>query len=383
MIRVLHIIVGLNLGGAELMLKRLIESSLDNSDFQHSVVSLTDAGEVGEQLLALGVEVQALGMRSVLDAPRVLWQLTRRIRKSRADIVQTWMYHANLWGGLAARIAGNQHVIWGIRTTDVKAGASRTTAVISWMCAMLSRWIPRAIVCAAEASRMTHVAVGYDPTRMVVIPNGFDLQRLMATADQRIKLRAQCGFAADEVVIGIVGRFNRAKDHENFVCAAGLLTRQDNRVRFLMVGRDLDAGNTELARWITQTGYAERFVLLGERADVPACLSAMDIFCLSSRTEGFPNGVGEAMAMGLPCVVTDAGDAAMLVADTGIVVPREAPIALSRGLGGVLAMTPDARQQLGLRAKARMYSEFSIERARQRFEDVYSAVLKLSFRTQN
>jgi glycosyltransferase involved in cell wall biosynthesis len=371
---IIHIITGLDIGGAELMLKRLIESHLGDTKYQHRVISLTGIGEVGKQLQALGVEVQALRMHSALNIPRVLWQLVQIIRASRPDVVQTWMYHADLLGGLAARIAGNRNVIWGIRTTEIQSGGSRITSIVRKVCAVLSRRVPYRIVCAAEASRRLHMVLGYDAARMVVIPNGFDLSRLVATPDQRAILRARCGLSGDDVVVGSVGRFHPVKDQENFVRAAGLLAQQHTRVRFLMVGRGLDGQNAELERWIQRTGHPDRFMLLGERMDVPTCLAAMDIFCLSSRTEGFPNVVGEAMAMGLPCVVTDVGDAALLVAATGVVVPKEDPIALAQGLTRVLEMAHGARQQLGQQARARICAEFTIAHARERFEAIYACV---------
>jgi glycosyltransferase involved in cell wall biosynthesis len=206
---------------------------------------------------------------------------------------------------------------------------------------------------------------------MMVVPNGFDVARLAATPEQRAAIRQQCGFGDGTVVVGILGRFHPVKDHQNFVRAAGILAARHPDVRFMMVGRDLDANNRELADWIAQTGFASRFVLLGERRDVPACLSAMDVFCLSSRTEGFPNVVGEAMAMALPCVVTDVGDAAMLVANTGVVVAKENTDALAAGLSRVVDMTPDERIRLGQMAKARIHAEFTMMRARERFEDIY------------
>jgi glycosyltransferase involved in cell wall biosynthesis len=225
----------------------------------------------------------------------------------------------------------------------------------------------------AEASRTAHVVYGYDLTRMVVVPNGFDLS-WTATADQRAILRAQCGFGAIDVVIGSLARFHPVKDPENFVRAACLLAQKHECVRFMMVGRNMDAGNVELARWIAGTGYANRFVLLGERADVPACLKSMDIFCLHSRTEGFPNAVGEAMVMGLPCIVTDVGDAALLVADRSMVVPKEDSRALAHALERLLTMEPEARCRLGREAKARIQADFTIRRTRERFEQVYANV---------
>ena len=372
--KIFHIIVGLNVGGAELMLKRLVESHFGNSCYGHSIISLTTLGAVGAQLKTLGFDVHYLNMRSLFDIPRIIWQLVRMIKNDRPDIVQTWMYHADLLGGIAARLAGNRNIIWGIRTTDVQAGGKRATTLVRKVCAWLSGKIPHTIVCAADASRRAHIAVGYDATRMTVVPNGFDLTRLVATPEQRVGLRQMCGFDDTHVVVGTLGRFNPAKDHANFVRAAGLVAQRHPEVRFLMVGRELTSDNAVLMHWIEQTGCADRFVLLGERADVAVCLSAMDVFGLSSRTEGFPNVVGEAMAMGVPCVVTDVGDAAMLVADTGVVVPKEDSSALALGLGQLLTLEADVLHAQGQMARQRIVAEFTIMRARDRFEAVYQRV---------
>jgi glycosyltransferase involved in cell wall biosynthesis len=332
-------------------------------------------GELGLKLQSIDIEVFALGMKSALDIPRVIFELVRMLRANRPDIVQTWMYHADFLGGIAARLAGIRSVIWGVRTTDIGAGGSTATKLVRKMCAWLSSTVPHTIVCAAEASRRAHIAVGYDASRMVVVPNGFDLTHLVATPQQRDALRMQCGFGADQVVVGCVGRFHPVKDQHNFVRAAGVVAQQHASVRFLMVGRDLDGANTQLAQWIQATGYADRFVLLGERADVPVCLSAMDLFCLSSRNEGFPNVVAEAMALGLPCVVTNVGDAAYLLDNCGVVVPKEDSAALAQGMAQLLALPADDRQALGRSARARIEQEFSMERCTQRFEAVYADVL--------
>lgn len=372
--KILHIIVGLDVGGAETMLKRLIESD-PASIHETVVVSLTSLGVIGESLRARGVCVHTLGLRSAFGIPLVLWRLVRLIRATRPDIVQTWMYHADLLGGLAARMAGNRHVIWGIRTTDIRAGGSSATVIVRWLCAWISRWVPSVIVCAAEASRQSHIAVGYDATKMVVVPNGCDFAWLKASFEERQSLREQCGINQDEVVLGSLGRFHADKDQENFVRAAGLLAPQYPQLRFFMVGRGLVWDNLQLVEWIDRTGCKDRFVLLGERKDVPQCLAAMDIFCLHSRTEGFPNVLAEAMAMGLPCVTTDVGDAAILLADTGVVVPQGDSAALAQGVERLLALEHDARHALGRRAKALVEAKFSMARARERFEEIYRQVL--------
>ena len=374
-VRVTHVIVGLDIGGAELMLKRLIDSHHANADFQHRVISLTSLGIVGKQLLAKGVEVQVMNMHSLLYFPATLFRLSWILRSQRPDLVQTWMYHADLLGGLAARLAGIKHVIWGIRTTDVTAGGSRNTSIVRWLCARLSSWIPHTIVCAAEASRRVHVDLGYCESRMTVVPNGFELQHLKATIEQVERLRSKCSFSTDTVVIGTIGRFSPVKDQHNFVFAAGLLAREHHKVRFLMIGRDCVTTNAELMGWITSTGYAERFVLLGERSDVPVCLATMDIFCLPSRTEGFPNVVGEAMGMRKACVVTDVGDAAYLLGTCGVIVPKDDSAALAVGLNKLVSLSDAERAELGERSRVRIETEFTMDSTREKFEAVYAQVL--------
>ena len=370
---VMHVISGLKVGGAETVLYRLINNSRGGK-FTHAVISLNPEGAMRQRFIDAGIEIVVLDFKR---SPVVsFFRLISLIRKKRPHIVQTWMYHADLLGGLAARLTGNRNVIWGVRSTEVKTGVLSAIVAVRKLCALLSWWVPHTIVCAAEASRWAHVAVGYDAARMVVIPNGFDLAGLVAAADQRIALRETCGFRVNDVVVGSLGRFNPDKDQENFVGAAGLLAQENAQVRFLLVGRDLVADNAKLTSWIGQTGYANRFVLLGERDDVPVCLAAMDVFCLSSRTEGFPNVLGEAMAMGLTCVATDVGDAAMLVADAGVVVPKEDSVALAQGLTMVLEMTPETRKQLGQKAKARIQAEFTMECARERFEALYEHIIE-------
>lgn len=373
---VVHVIVGLNVGGAELMLSRLILTQQAHQfGVSHKIISLTSVGVVGAQLQAEGVSVTSLGMRSALQVPLACFRLVGLLRRMQPDVVQTWMYHADLLGGLAALLAGCRHVIWGIRTTDIGKGGSRATALVRWLCSRLSCWVPRRIVCAAYASRRLHAAIGYSGDRMVVIPNGFDLASLKARAADVAALRHTCGLGADVFVVGTLGRFNAVKDQHNFVRAAGVLAQQYPAVRFLLVGRGCDAANGVLSAWIAATGFPQRFVLLGERQDAPVCLAAMDVFALPSRTEGFPNVLAEAMAMGLPCVSTDVGDAAVVLGDCGEVVPPEDAQALAAGLSRLLDMPAEQRAALGVAGRKRIESEFSMAVCAERFVAIYEDVL--------
>ncbi|MCH4873234.1 glycosyltransferase family 4 protein [Pseudomonas sp. TMW22091] len=372
--KIVHVIVGLNVGGAELMLYRLCSALSSGSDDEHMVISLTSLGEVGSLLQARGITVVPLGMSGVTSALHGLIKLVRELKHAKPDIVQTWMYHADLLGGVAARLVGVRKIIWGIRTTDINKGGGKLTILVRKICSWLSASVPTVIICAAQASRKAHSAIGYASNRMIVVPNGFDMGALVASEQDRQALRMAYGVEHNELLIGSLGRFHQVKDHSTFIHAAGILAKKFTHVKFLLVGRDVDINNLQLMSNIKSTGYEERFILLGQRQDVAICLKAMDVFCLHSYTEGFPNVLGEAMSMGLPCVTTDVGDAAFLIGDNGLVVPPQAPVELSTALAHLIELSPEERREIGQGAYQRIVDNFTMKCAELRFKEIYDAL---------
>ena len=369
-----HIIVGLNRGGAETMLRNLIEASLSSSSKNtHCVISLTDLGFHGAPLQERGVAVYAMGLTSPMVLPAVCLRLTRLLRTLKPDVVQTWMVHSDLIGGVVARVAGVRCVVWGVRTTDYGV-ESRSTRVVRWLCARLSFVIPNKIVAAAQASLESSMQAGYSARKLMVIHNGFNLGALKNFRGKGGLILEQIGARSENLLIGCVGRYHPAKDHVNFVRAAGQLAARHPCCLFLMAGGDVTHCNSELMSHIDATGFAEKFVLLGERSDLAACLDAMDIFVLPSCTEGFPNVLGEAMAMGVPCVSTDVGDAAVLLGDAGELVPSRDAKALAGAVERLLVMSLTERKALGQRGRERLERFFSIETAARRFDDLYSTL---------
>ena len=371
---IVHVIVDLGAGGAELMLKRLVASHAGHPDYTHRVISLRSIGVVGPQIQALGIEVEALGVNAPWHIPSAVRRLGGRLRALEPDIVQTWMYHADLIGGLSARMAGRGNIIWGVRIADIGArlGVSRVTSWIRRACALLSSRVPARIVYVAHSARRVHEKLGYDPSKSVVIPNGYAIPP--ESPRNRTGLRSELGIGEDARLIGGAGRYNRQKDHRGFVKACALLAARMPDARFVLAGRGVDRDNAELAGWIAATGVGDRFHLLGERRDLDACLAGLDVFCLHSIGEGFPNVVAEAMALGVPCVVTDVGDAAALVDDTGLVVPPSDPEALCGALHALLAETPGERAARGEKARARIAAHFSMAAITARYEELYREV---------
>ncbi len=363
-LRVVHVITGLGQGGAESVLWRL--ATLPGQEVEHIVVSLTDDGIYGERLRAAGVTVHALGMPRGRITLGGFMALRRLIAGARPDAVQTWMYHADLIGGLAARLAGVRAVAWGIRNSGAHLErSSRSARMVLRACALLSGVLPGAIVCAAQDAAERHAAKGYRRDRMVVISNGYDLSRYAPDAAARARVRAQWGLDGDVPVIGCVARWDPLKDHANLLRAVAALVRdgRDAGLRCVLVGRGMTIDNPELMALVDKLGLRERLVLAGPSDDVPAVMNGLDLHVLSSCAEGFPNVVAEAMACGVYCVVTDVGDAAYIVGDTGVVVPPEQPEALARGIETALRDVASRGQgRAGEAGRARVLANFDLAR---------------------
>jgi glycosyltransferase involved in cell wall biosynthesis len=366
MAKIVHVISGLGVGGAELMLKRLVIESLKSSSHKYSVISLTTEGEGAAELVSQGIEVRSLGMRSGFGGPIALYKLIKIFKRDRPDVVYTWMYYSDLLGGLAAFFCGIKDIIWGIRCTQIPQRSFSVAGLIRKICSVLSFYLPRKIICCAEAARLAHVDLGYCAEKMIVIPNGFDLSVFKPSAALRNKTRKKLNVSERSLVVGIVGRFDPMKDFNNFIQAASLVSDELNDVKFLMIGRGLDKENTELMQWIEKTQCPNKFILIGE-TDPHDLYAAMDLYCLSSKGEGFPNVVAEAMAMGIPCVVTDVGDAALIVGTSGLVVDPMDAYALYKGLISMLTLRSQELQLFGATARQLIENHYDIKVVQKKF----------------
>jgi glycosyltransferase involved in cell wall biosynthesis len=373
-VKVLHVIVGLNLGGAETMLKRLIESNQGNNS-SDIVVSLTSLGEIGELLQTKGVPVHALGMSSSLDFFRALWKLIKLIHLYNPTIVQTWMYHADLIGGIAAKLAGSYPIVWGVHSIAIPQGKRSITYWIVRLCALLSYFIPNRIICCAESAKLAHTKLKYSKHKLIVIPNGYNFLDFYFDINSRNRIRSEFKLNESDILIGVVGRFDPLKDFHNFVFAASLLSSKISNVKFLMVGRGNEWSNTTLSDWIISYGLVNHFYLLGQQYDPASFLSAMDIFCLSSASEAFPNVVVEAMAVGLPCVVTRAGDAAIILNDEDFIVPIKDSQYLAKILLKMCLLDPVDRKSLGEKNVKKVRDAYKIESIRKKYDDVYYEII--------
>jgi glycosyltransferase involved in cell wall biosynthesis len=279
---------------------------------------------------------------------------------------------------LAARAAGNVPVAWGLHHSNLSpAFIKRSTLLTARACARLSHVLPAAIVCCAESTRQMHAEFGYKSERLLVIPNGFDLNDFHPDPAARQAIRQELGIPNEARVVGMLARFHPQKDHRNFVQAAGIVRAQRNDTRFLLCGYGMTWDNAELVQWIDDAGIRDRVHLLGRRHDVQAVQASLDVAALSSQGgEALPLTIGEAMACGVPCAVTDVGDAALLVGETGRVAAPRDPAALAAACLSLLSLGEADRARLGEAARNRIAECYSMTMVAERYRQLHERLAK-------
>jgi glycosyltransferase involved in cell wall biosynthesis len=372
LLRVTHLISGLGIGGAEMMLYKLIKAT-QGKTMLHHVISLSTIGEVGDKIAKCRVPVAALGLRSdvtdLLRIPKVRGAVTQ----TNPDIIQTWMYHADFLGALL--FPGK--VIWNVQNGTLgRKNSHSMTRLLRWCCARISKR-PAGIIYCAESARAIHEALGYQNTVSTVIANGIDTGVFTPDPESRAALRAQLNIADDVPLIGHVGRFDPQKDYATLLAAFVRVYEQENHVRFLLCGKDLTTQNEGLLALIPRGLPAKAITFLGPRDDIAGILPALDIFVLSSSYgEAFPNVLGEAMACGVACVSTEVGDARRIIAETGVTTPVGDEGALADGILSLIRQDAMGKQTRKQQARSRIEDKFGLDRIVSEYTAFYRIIEK-------
>jgi glycosyltransferase involved in cell wall biosynthesis len=360
--RIIYVITGLQTGGAEAALTRLVTATPRLAD-DIVIVSLTPALAYAERLRAAGITVVEYDFRKPGGIASGLTGLAKLIAAHAPDIVQGWMYHGDLAALLGLTLSGRRGVtplIWSIRCSDLDLSRyGLGLRLVVRACAFLSGR-PDLVLTNSAAGLKSHLAMGYHPRRTAVLANGIDTDEFKPDPGARAAVRRELGIADDAIVLAHVARIDPAKDHESFLRAMEQLPD----VHALLIG----AGTENLPA-------AGNLIRLGRRDDVPRLLAASDFVVSSSTSEGFSNAIAEGMACGLPAIATDVGAAREIVGDTGVIVPPRDPASFAAGVRALAAEPPDARAVRSKSARERMTAEFSINRAVENFGRLYESVL--------
>jgi glycosyltransferase involved in cell wall biosynthesis len=362
-IRLCLLIRQLNQGGAQRQLVELV-AGLDKRRYAVSVVTFYSGGVFERELRAIpGVTLVCLDKRGRWDLAGFAWRLATQLRALAPDVLHGYLPTANLLAVAARPLLRDVRVVWGIRSSDMDlARYDWLTRVHGWLEAKFAGSADL-IVLNSRAALDYHVRRGFPAENCLVVPNGIDTRRFSHDADAGREIRAEWGVDATTPLIGIVARLDPMKDHRTFLEAAARLRAVRDDVRFVCVGR-APAGTGESLREVAKTlGVEDAVIWAGAREDMPSAYAAFDVCTLcSAYGEGFPNVVAEAMSCGVPCVVTDVGDAAAIVGDTGVVVPPRRPDLLAEAWRSVLDDAGRADPERQARLRARVQENFDSAR---------------------
>lgn len=371
MITVAHLITGLGVGGAERMLSKIV-TNIDPDKQRHIVVSMLRAGAIADEIRAANVEVYSLGMRRGIPSVSAFLKLAAILKKERPAVLQTWLYHADLLGILAAKWTRVPHVVWNIRCSNTDMSKYKfTSTIVLYLLRWLSRW-PDLILFNSVAGQQFHKSFGYNPRSSAVIANGFDVAKFCPDAHARTEVRAELGIDENVKLIGAVGRYDPAKDYPGFLRACAIIAEANNDTSFAIVGDGVTTDHPALASVANSDALKGRLHLPGERKDIERYIAAFDIFVSPSGFgEGFPNVIGEAMSVAVPTIVTDVGDSARIVENTGVVVPPGNPETLANAVLDVLQLSAPEREAMGTASRERIKQHYSLPSIAARYADTY------------
>ena len=362
--RIAFCITDLDPGGAERALVQLV-TRLDRSRWTPIVFCLAGPGPLADDLRAVNIEVVCFGAKHWRSAGIVL-RLARELRRFRPAIVQTFLFHANVAGRIAARLAGIKNIVSGIRVAEHR---SRVPLWIDrW-----TNWLVKINVCVSQAVADFSIhKAGLSPNKLIVIPNGVDAARF--TSAQPADL-TQFGISAGSRTVLTVGRLDPQKGLGDLVEAAALVASRIPQAQFLIVGEGPERSRIE--RDISARGLGDRVHLAGWRADIPEIMAAGSVLVLSSHWEGLPNVVLEGMAAGLPVVATRVEGVNELVIEgqTGLLVRAQSPDQLALAIEQILT-DPEQTRLFGEAGRRRVQAEFSWTAMTSRYAAQYESLTR-------
>jgi glycosyltransferase involved in cell wall biosynthesis len=361
----------LGAGGAE---RQLVQLALGLKERGHlvRVGVFYKEGPLVADLESKDIPVIDLGKKGRWDLFGFLFRVRRVIAEAHPDIVYSFLGGANLVAA-AVRMLGLQFkLVWSVRASDMDLKRYEWTRPLSYRAECLLSGKVDLIIANSFAGRSHAVSNGFSTRRLEVVPNGIDTERFHPDPLLRRRQREKWGLSESDIAIGVLARFDPMKGHRTFLAAAVRIADENSNCRFLCIGEG--AEKARLQQFVEDLGISGRVIFPGRSDDPVAALNGLDIYCSPSvYGEGFSNSVGEAMACAIPCVVTDVGDSARIVGNTGFIVPRANPTALADALA--LAASQGELHD-GLAARQRIVENFGTGQMVERTAELLLATVR-------
>ena len=374
-LRVVHVIGGLALGGAETLLYRL--ATQDVPGVKQEVICLGRPDWYSSRLEERGIPVHHLDMNSPLET----WSGGRRLRKLlrelRPDAVQSWLYFANMLSSVSAGRRGPP-VVWSNHSSHME-GVGLASRLSAYAGGAGARRLAKFVINCSQTAADWHARIGYSNVPNAVITNGYDPAVFRPDEEARKHTRRALGVSDDLFLIGSIARWHVHKDIPTLLKGIRLAADQGVPLRCLLIGLDLGRQNSELLSEMRRTGCEDLVDPLGPRSDVSDLGRALDLHVLASRSEAFPNVVAETMLSGTPNVVTDVGDSRLMVGDTGWVVPRGEPAKLAAAIVEAWKESTGAKPEWEVRrkrARARIADNFTFQKMAEAYANIWREVAR-------
>ena len=371
-LRIALLIRSLHIGGSERQFV-VLARGLAARGHTVRIFVYVPGGALESEVTGAGVPVECVPKAGRWDLRGFLGRLSARIGAFGPDVLHSYGHVPGIFSSRLKRGLGGVPVVWGIGVARLDYSLYHWLVPASiWGGMPFSRTADR-IILNSHAGLAYHASIGYPRDRMQVIPNGIDTVRFHPDPEAGRAVRTELGIRSDERVIGYVGRLDPIKDHGTFLESARGLLDRGVAARFVCVGGGPNGYVEQLRARAAALELRDRVLWLGARTDLPRVYNAMDLNTSSSLSEGLSNALAEAMACGIPCAVTDVGDSARLVGDTGAVVRSRDPDALCTAWARLLAQD---RRSLAERARARVVEHYDERLFLERTEAAFRGVLR-------
>jgi glycosyltransferase involved in cell wall biosynthesis len=372
--KILHLGYRSNAYGGENMLNRIISEAPPH--FTSEWLILRNEEQMAHRVRrAGGVAVRALNLEHPFTE-READIIEEAVRQSSPDIIQGWATHGNYYAGRTGAALGIPN-IWRLGEARLLPQISDQLQEVVHESAQMSAEVPAAIIAVSQTARDAYISNGYAPERIIVIHNGVDTNIFRPNQAARSRLRESLGISPGTTVLGLAARHHPDKRHVDFIEATRLLLSQGFDVHSIMCGEKVDESNEELTSSIRQTGYPDRFSLLGELEYMQDFYPALDIHIQPSLTEGQSNSLLEASAAGVVSVVTGAGGSNDIIETTGHCVAPRQPAKIADACQSIINQSPEIKAQNQRAIRGLIIAQYALSATASAYYNLYSHVLGL------
>ena len=368
--KILHIISGLNDGGAESLLFKFLCNTENNINY---VISLKGPGKYGKLIEEMGIKTFYLNCSLKLSLILDFIFLIKIIKKISPDIVQTWLYHADLLGGCAAYLANVKKIFWGIHHNSLDKKLNKNSTIyVTKINSLLSYLIPKRIIVCAEESKKEHIKNGFRKDKFVVIPNGIDLKEFKKSKTNKYKYRKRLMIDQKELILGTVARYNPNKDHLTLIKCIKELKDSGLKFKYLFVGENMDSKNKELVRIIKKFELETTIKLMGQEKNISLIMNGLDLHILSSLSEAFPMVILESMACRTPCISTDVGDVNKIIIRKEFLAEKGNYLSLFKAIKNFINLKESEKDKIARQCQIHIRENYSINKMIDSYLSVYN-----------